>query len=64
MRLKGYQAIEYAEAHGGFRLSKYTDPIEEAREDLTPEQARKVASEDPSLIYLDVLKGECEGGQK
>jgi len=41
----------------GFRASifmKYSDPIEDAREDLTPDEARKVALEDPSLIYLDV----------
>ena len=34
------------------RLSKYNDPIETAREGLTPEEARAVAREDSRLIYL------------
>jgi len=49
--LTGYAAIEYAQEHG-LTLSKYTDPMEDARENLTPEEARDVAREDPSLIYL------------
>ena len=53
MRLKGYQAIEYAEAHD-LSLSKYADPAEDAREGLTPDEARKVAAEDPALIYAEV----------
>lgn len=61
LRLTGYQAIEYAEA-GQLPLSKYNDPTEDARQDLTPAQARKVASEDPSLIYLDVPTGGARGG--
>lgn len=53
MKLKGWEAIEYAEANN-LNLSKYADPTEGAREDLTAEEAREVAQEDPSLIYLDM----------
>jgi hypothetical protein len=49
--LSGYEAIEYAEANG-LTLSKYADPTEDAREGVTPAEARKIASEDPSLIYV------------
>jgi hypothetical protein len=51
-RISGWAAIEYAEQHD-LRLNKYTDPIEDARADLTTEEAREIASEDPSLIYAD-----------
>ena len=34
-------------------LSKYADPIEEAREGLSVEDASKVAQEDPGLIYIE-----------
>lgn len=49
--LTGFAAIEYAEAHD-LTLSKYNDPIEDAREGLTPDEARAVAREDARLIYL------------
>lgn len=52
-RLEGTDAIAYAEAHD-MKLCKYTDPIEEAREGLTVDEARQVAAEDPSLIYLEI----------
>jgi len=52
MRLEGYDAITYAEANA-LALSKYNDPTEDAREDLTVEEARAVAREDPRLIYID-----------
>ncbi len=52
-RLRGYEAIEYAEAHD-LTLGKYADPIEDAREGLHPDEAREIAQEDPSLIYLDI----------
>ena len=35
-------------------LNKYSDPIEDAREGLTVEEAREIAREDPGLIYLEV----------
>ena len=52
-RLTGYAAIGAAERTGG-KLHKYTDPIEDARDDISIEDAREVAREDPSLIYIDV----------
>lgn len=52
MKLTGYEAIAYAEQND-LTLSKYADPTEDAREGLTVEEARKVASEDPTLIYID-----------
>lgn len=54
--LYGYKAIEYADAHG-LALSKYADPIEDAREDLTAAEARQVAREDPNLIYVVIQSG-------
>ena len=54
MTLTGRKAIAYAEEHG-LLLCKYTDPVEEAREGLTPDEAREIireASGDCSLIYL------------
>lgn len=53
MRLEGYDAINYAVTHDR-QLSKYADPIEDGREDLTAEEARAIAREDARLIYLDV----------
>lgn len=52
IRLSGYAAINFA-ALTGATLRKYEDPTEEAWESCTPEQARRVAREDPSLIYCD-----------
>lgn len=55
-KLTGYTAISYAEDHS-MLLSKYADPIEDAREGLTPSEARAVAKEDPGLIYLELPVG-------
>lgn len=43
----------------GYRLDKYTDPTEEAREGLTPAEAADVAAEDPGLI---TVRGCCCSG--
>ena len=51
-KLTGSKAIEYAEAHG-LTLNKYTDPTEEAREGLSVDEARQIAREDPSLIWIE-----------
>ena len=51
--ITGLDAIAHAEAHG-LPLSKYADPTEGAREGLTVDEAREVAAEDASLIYLQV----------
>ena len=53
VRLTGWTAIEVAE-RGGQVLSKHADPTEGARSGLTVGDARAVADEDPSLIYLDL----------
>lgn len=45
MRLEGYTAIDFARANS-LALSKYNDPIEDAREDVTPDEARDIARED------------------
>jgi hypothetical protein len=55
-RLTGYEAIEYAERTGR-TLSKYTDPTEEARVGINPDEARAIAAHDPSLVYIDVGSG-------
>lgn len=52
-RLTGKEAIEFAEAND-LTLNKYTDPSEEARQGVTPEEAREIAKEDPELIYIDI----------
>jgi hypothetical protein len=56
--LLGYDAIAYAEQHG-VRVCKYADPTEGAREDLTPDEARAIAAQDPSLIYLERANDAC-----
>lgn len=52
--LTGHEAIDYAEEHG-LTLHKHTDPTEEAR-DVTPDEAREIAAEDPSLIWVDPVR--------
>ncbi len=61
MILTGHDAIEVAEALG-LTLNKYNDPTEAAREGLTPDEARKVAREDPSLIWMDAPRVVSEAG--
>ncbi len=53
MRLTGFQAISFAELEG-LRLNKQADAIDEARTGLTVAEAEAIASEDPSLIWLEV----------
>lgn len=55
-RLIGHAAIAYAEQHD-LALCKFTDPSEEARDGLSVDEAREIAAEDPSLIYLDAEDG-------
>lgn len=47
----GHEAIELATKDRSIRLNKYADPTEDARENISIEDAREVAKEDPSLIY-------------
>lgn len=51
MRLSGYEAIRFAEDYG-LTLQKYQDPIEAART-IDTDEAREIAREDPSLLYVD-----------
>jgi len=51
--ITGHEAIDYADFTGR-PLNKYADPIEGARTWLTPDQAREIAKEDPSLIWIEV----------
>jgi len=60
MKLTGYEAIEAKERGENITLNKYTDPREEARENLSASEARGIAREDPSLIYAEV--GRWTGG--
>ena len=45
------QIIEIAEKYGR-QLSKYADPVEDARTGLAIEEAYQVAREDPNLIWM------------
>lgn len=56
--ITGYEAIDYAEQQG-LTLSKYNDPIEDARDGLTVDEARQVAAEDPSLVWVSVETWTC-----
>lgn len=49
--LTGYAAIEYGVEHG-LTLSMYNSPIEDAHSGLTVEEARDIAFEDGSLIWI------------
>jgi DNA-binding transcriptional regulator YiaG len=51
--LTGHQAITYAEATGR-TLAKHADPTEDARQGLSPDEARDVAAEDPGLVYIEI----------
>lgn len=51
--LTGYAAIDAAEVRGVY-LHKCSDPTEGERHGLTVEEAREIAKEDPSLIWLPV----------
>ena len=51
--LKGQDAIRIA-ARDGITLRKYADPIEDARDGLSADEAAEIAKEDPSLIYATV----------
>lgn len=48
--IRGYEAIKLAEKYD-VELHKYADPTEDARDDLSIDEARDVAREDPTLIW-------------
>lgn len=52
-RIVGRAAIQRAEAEG-ITLSTYTDPTAEGRDGVSVEEARDIAREDPSLVYMVV----------
>jgi len=49
-KLTGYDAINYAEAHG-LKLIKSADAIESKRYGMSTDEAREIAAQDPSLVY-------------
>ena len=49
--ITGHDAIDYAETHG-LTLSKYSDPMEGAREMVEIPEAREIAADDPALIWI------------
>ena len=49
--MTGHEAIELAETDTTVQLNKYNDPTEVAREDISIDDARGVAKEDPGLIF-------------
>lgn len=53
MRIEAHEAIEYA-ATCNLPLSTYSGPTEEGRADVSLDEARDIAREDASLIYIDV----------
>ena len=60
MRLTGWRAIEYAEKEG-LTLHKHPDSITGPRLDLNIAEAEAIASEDASLIWLDVSEDAYYG---
>ena len=53
MRITGMEAIAYAIEHE-LELCKHPDNDEGHRDDLDIEEARHIALEEPSLIYIDI----------
>lgn len=50
--ITGYDAIEIAR-ETGLSIAKHADPMEGARAGLSLEEAEEIASEDPSLVYVE-----------
>ena len=53
LTITGSAAITYASAHW-LTLSKYTDPTSPACDGVSVEDARSIAREDPSLVYITI----------
>jgi hypothetical protein len=60
MRLKGFDAIEYAEKEG-LTLHKSAGHIDEAANGLTIPEAEAIADDDPDSIWLEVPDDEYFG---
>lgn len=50
-KITGQDAIRYAEEHG-LTLRKFASATEDARDGVTIEEAKRIAAEDPSLIWV------------
>lgn len=61
--LTGFDAIDHADENG-LTLSKHADPVEGAREGVSVEDAREVAAEDPSLIFLTVDEASLDAAHE
>ena len=58
-RLTGRDAVDYAEATGS-DLNLYANAVDDARDDLDIDDARAIASEDPSLVWIDIPDHRAE----
>lgn len=58
--ITGHDAIKYAAANG-LNLNKFADPTEDATFGLSIEEAKAVAQEDPSLIWVDTAVDAEDG---
>ncbi len=63
MRLKGFDAISYAEREG-LKLHKVGDHIDPAQDGLTIAEAEAIATDDPELIWLEVPDSDYYGEQR
>jgi hypothetical protein len=54
MKLRGHAAIDAKELDPLVILNKYNDPVGAARENISLEEAREIAKEDPSLIWAEI----------
>jgi hypothetical protein len=63
MKLKGFEAIEFAEKEG-LSLNKSADSIDESAHNLTIAEAEAIATEDPDLIWLLVPDEEYFGERR
>lgn len=63
MRLRGFEAIEFAEKEG-LRLHKAADGIDQAAHNLTIAEAEAIAADDPDLIWLEVSEEDYYGEPK
>jgi hypothetical protein len=50
--LTGHEAIYFKQHNPEAVLCKFADPTQDAREDLSTEEAEDIAMEDPNLIYI------------
>lgn len=57
--LKGYEALAYA-TQFGLTLTKAADPVSPHEEGITPEDARAILAEDPSLISIEAPSFDYE----